>query len=84
MEEAQRADHLASIAAAQRAALVHPEFSSLKKVVPAAAAFAVATAAASQATMPKKAEGPAIHRNVTEQSEHGAKPQASTQSPRVS
>ncbi|MSU47933.1 MAG: acyl-CoA desaturase [Opitutus sp.] len=83
MEEAQRADHMASIAAAQRAALVHPEFSSLKKVVPAAAAFAVATAAASQATMPKKAEGPAIHRNVTEQSEHGAKAPAPAPSSRV-
>ena len=66
MEEAARADHLASIAAAQSAAHTHPDFSSLKKVVPAAAAFAVATAAASQATMPKKAEGPAIHRDLTE------------------
>lgn len=69
MEEAQRADHLHSIAAAQRAAHTHPELSSLKKVVPAAAAIAVATATAAQATMPKKAEGPAIHRDVTEQAE---------------
>ena len=74
MEEAHRADHRATIAAAQRAAHVHPEVSSLKKVVPAAAAIAVATAAAAQATMPKKAEGPAIHRDVTEQTEHRQPP----------
>lgn len=69
MEEAERADHLHTIAAAQRAAHAHPDVSSLKKVVPAAAAIAVATATAAQATMPKKAEGPGIHRDVTEQTE---------------
>jgi stearoyl-CoA desaturase (delta-9 desaturase) len=73
MDEAARADHLASIAAAQHAALAHPEYSALKKVVPAAAAIAVATATAAHATMPKKADGPAIHKDLTEQSEHGAK-----------
>jgi hypothetical protein len=36
-------------------------------VVPAAAAIAVATATAAQAQLPKKAEGPGIHRDVTEQ-----------------
>jgi stearoyl-CoA desaturase (delta-9 desaturase) len=74
MEEAARADHVASIAAAQHAALAHGEYSSLKKVVPAAAAIAVATATAAQAVMPKKAEGPAIHKDLSEQTEHGAKP----------
>ncbi len=73
MEEAARADHLASIAAAQHAALAHGEYSSLKKVVPAAAAIAVATATASQMVMPKKADGPAIHKDVSAQNEHGAK-----------
>ena len=70
LDEAARADHDASIAAAQRAAAAHGDYSyaTLKRVVPTAAAMAVATAAAAQATMPKKAEGPAIHRNVTEQS----------------
>ena len=63
MEEAARADHVASIAAAQHAAHAHPEFSSLKKVMPAAAAIAVATAT-SQITMPQKAEGPVIHKDV--------------------
>ena len=67
LEEAAHADHVATIAAAQRAPHVHPEFSSLKKVVPAAAAFAVATASAAQTTMPKKAERPAIRKDVTEQ-----------------
>ncbi|MEY4938308.1 MAG: hypothetical protein RIQ93_43 [Verrucomicrobiota bacterium] len=67
MEEAARADHAATIAAAERAARHHPEFSSLKKVVPAAAAFAVATAAAANTTVPKKAESPAVHRDLTEQ-----------------
>ncbi|MEX2044903.1 MAG: acyl-CoA desaturase [Opitutus sp.] len=66
MEEAERADHHASIAAAQRAANVHPEFSSIKKVVPAAAAFAVATASAAQATVPRKSERPAIRKDATE------------------
>ena len=75
LEEGEREAHLASIAAAQRAAHVHPELSSLKKVVPAAAAFAVATAAASQATMPAKAEDPAIHKDLTEQADHNAKQQ---------
>ena len=65
MEEAARADHHATIAAAQRAAHSHPEYSSLKKVVPAAAAIAVATATAAQANLPKKAEGPAIHKDVS-------------------
>lgn len=69
MEEAARADHAASIAASQKAAHVHPEYSSLKKVVPAAAAIAVATATAAQSALPKKAEGPAIHKDVTELSE---------------
>ncbi len=63
-EEAAREAHHASIAAAQKAVHIHPEYSALKKVVPAAAAIAVATASA--ASLPKKAEGPAIHRDVTE------------------
>ena len=73
LDEGTRAEHASSIAAAERAALVHPEFSSLKKVVPAAAAFAVATAAAAQATVPKKADGPAIHRDMTEETHNMTK-----------
>jgi len=63
LEEAARIDHAATIAAAHRAAHAHPEFSSLKKVMPAAAAIAVATAAGAHAMMPRKTEAPAIHQN---------------------
>lgn len=69
LEEAEREEHLASIAAAQRAAALHPDYSSLKKVVPAAAAIAVATAT-SQVATPKAAERPAIHKDLTEQAQH--------------
>ena len=65
MEEAARADHEASIAAARRASAVHPEFSPLAKVVPAAAAIAVATATAAQADLPKKAAGPEMHQQAS-------------------
>ena len=70
MEEAARADHEASISAAQRASAVHPELSPLAKVMPAAAAIAVATATAAQADLPKKADGPALHQNVPGQVEN--------------
>jgi stearoyl-CoA desaturase (delta-9 desaturase) len=75
LEEGARAEHVASIAAAQEAAHRHPgiSVSSLKKVVPAAAAIAVATAAAAQTTLPKKADGAAIHRDVTEETHNMAK-----------
>jgi stearoyl-CoA desaturase (Delta-9 desaturase) len=66
LEEAARADHASSVAAARRAASVHPEFSALRRVVPAAAAIAVATVNAAHATMPKKPDDPAIHKDVTE------------------
>jgi stearoyl-CoA desaturase (Delta-9 desaturase) len=66
LDEAARADHAHTIAAVR--ASVHHDYSyaTLKKVVPTAAAMAVATATAAQATMPKKADGPAIHKDVTE------------------
>ena len=68
LEEGARADHVATVEAARRAAALHPEIShsSLMRVVPAAAAIAVATASAAQATLPKKSDDPAIHRDVTE------------------
>jgi stearoyl-CoA desaturase (Delta-9 desaturase) len=66
LEEGMREEHAASVAAAQKAALVHPEYSTLKRVVPAAAAIAIATVHAADANAPKKAEGPAIHKDVTE------------------
>lgn len=68
LDEGSHADHHASVAAARRAAVLHPEIShsSLRKVFPAAAALAVATASAAQTTLPKKAETPAVHQDVTE------------------
>ncbi len=83
LEEAEREAHLATIAASQRAQHVHPEYSSLKKVVPAAAAIAVATAGASQALMARKAEGPAVHKDVTELAQQTPKTPPSTTPPRV-
>ncbi len=68
LDEGAHADHYASVAAARRAATLHPEISyaTLKKVVPAAAALAVATATAAQATLPEKQAGPALHKDVSE------------------
>jgi stearoyl-CoA desaturase (Delta-9 desaturase) len=66
LEEGERAEHAASIAAAQRAALVHPEYSSLRRVVPTAAAIAVATVNAAHITLPRRPENPAIHQDVTQ------------------
>ncbi len=68
LEEGNRAEHDASVAAAQRAAHVHPEYSSFKKMVPAAAAIAMATVNAAEVDGPKKPES-AIHKDVTEQAE---------------
>jgi stearoyl-CoA desaturase (delta-9 desaturase) len=67
LAEGAHADHHASVEAARLAATLHPElsFSSLKKVVPAAAALAVATAAAAQTTLPNNGDAPAIHKDVT-------------------
>ncbi len=66
LDEGMRAEHAASVVAAQKAALAH-EHSPFKKVVPAAAALAMATVNTSSVVAPKKAEGPAVHRDVTEQ-----------------
>jgi len=66
LEEGAMADHHKSVAAAQRSTAPSMDLAQLKKVVPAAAAIAVATAAASQADLPKKSEGAAIHKDVSE------------------
>jgi len=75
LDEGMRAEHAASVAAAQKAAVIH-EHSPFKKVVPAAAALAMATVNTSSAVAPKKADGPAVQRDVTEQTNPSpAKPQ---------
>ncbi len=68
LEEGRRAEHQDSVRAAVQAEKIH-DFTPLKKVVPAAAAIAIATVQAADVTAPKKAEGPAIHKDVTEQAQ---------------
>lgn len=67
LEEGMHADHHKSIAAAERATqrADHHGPSPLRAALPAAAAIAVATATAAQADLPKKAEGPAIHKDLS-------------------
>lgn len=65
LEEGMRAEHAASIAAAQKAAHVHPELSPFKKVLPAAAAIAVATVNAANVQVPEKVVA-GHHKDVTE------------------
>ncbi len=65
LEEGNRAEHERTIAAAQLAEAEHAT-SSLRKVIPAATAIAVATMNAAAAEAPKKVEGPAVHKDVTE------------------
>jgi stearoyl-CoA desaturase (delta-9 desaturase) len=60
MAEAARADLAGSIAAAERAAGLHPEFSSFRKVVPTAAALAMAAVNSGQLLAPRRTAGPAV------------------------
>ncbi len=64
LEEGMRADHAKSVAAAERSEEIHGN-TSLRQVLPAAAAIAVATATAAHAELPKKADGPAIHKDLS-------------------
>jgi stearoyl-CoA desaturase (delta-9 desaturase) len=64
LAEGEIADHHASVAAAHRAASVHPEYASLRRVVPAAAAIAVATVNAAHGMKPLPPAS--AHSQVTE------------------
>ncbi|MBL9206504.1 MAG: acyl-CoA desaturase [Opitutaceae bacterium] len=68
LEEGARAEHAASVAAAQTAAQSRHEHghSPLKHVIPAAAAIAVATVNAAGNQIPRRADGPAVHKDVSE------------------
>jgi len=81
MEEAARMDHATSIAAAQRAASVHPEVSPFKKIMPAAAAIAVATASGSHSMLASKSEAPAMHHDVAGMVQDGAKAETTPTTP---
>jgi stearoyl-CoA desaturase (Delta-9 desaturase) len=65
LEEGRQAEHHESVKAAAQASASH-DFATLRKVVPAAAAIAIATVQASEATGQAKAEGPAIHKDAGE------------------
>jgi len=73
LDEGAQAEHAASVAAAQKAAHREYSYATLKRVVPTAAAMAVATATAAQGTLPQKSDQPAIHRDGTELA-HGLTP----------
>ncbi len=64
LEEGRQAEHHESVKAAQTSS--SHDFATLRKVVPAAAAIAIATVQASDATGQTKAEGPTIHRDASE------------------
>ena len=64
LAEGERSDHHESVAAAARAQAIHPEYSSLKKIMPAAAALAVATVNASQPVLPKRVDAQEIQRDA--------------------
>jgi stearoyl-CoA desaturase (delta-9 desaturase) len=52
LEEGERAEHHASIVASRRVGVVHADHSALKRALPAAAAFAVATVQAAHGSPP--------------------------------
>jgi stearoyl-CoA desaturase (Delta-9 desaturase) len=64
LAEGERSDHDESVAAATRAQHVHPEYSSLKRIVPAAAAIAVATVNATNPVMPRRLDAHEVHRDA--------------------
>jgi stearoyl-CoA desaturase (delta-9 desaturase) len=74
LDEGAHADHHASVAAASAERAANQaganDYSSLRRIVPVATAMAVATATASNVVVPKKAEGPAIRKDLSEEA-HG-------------
>jgi len=70
LDEGAHADHHASViaaAAARAASAGAHDYSALRRIVPVATAMAVATATASSANLPKKADGPAIRKDLSEE-----------------
>ena len=56
------------------------DYSSLRRIVPVATAMAVATATASNVAVPKKADGPAIRKDLSEEA-HGMEAAKKAQPP---
>jgi stearoyl-CoA desaturase (Delta-9 desaturase) len=69
LAEGEHADHHDSVAAAARAVHVHPEYSSLKRIVPAAAAIAVATVNAAHPNLAREADAHETHSEVVKVSQ---------------
>ncbi|MBC7367971.1 MAG: acyl-CoA desaturase [Undibacterium sp.] len=70
LDEGMHADHHASVVAAvasRAASSGSHDYATLRRIVPVATAMAVATATASSANLPKKADGPAIRKNLSEE-----------------
>jgi stearoyl-CoA desaturase (delta-9 desaturase) len=77
LDEGMRAEHAASVAAAQASTLARPEHAStLRHVLPAAAAIAVATVNAANTGLPAKAESAAHHKDVSELAHELSRPAA--------
>jgi len=76
LAEGARLDHHGSVEAARTAEHVHPEYSSLKKIVPAAAAIAVATVNASHPVLSRRAEAPGILRDASSLSQGAGRDRA--------
>lgn len=74
LEEAAHADHHASIEAARHSTAAVGDISSLKRVVPAAAAIAVATASAASHLAVHRRAMPSLHRDETELAQKLTKP----------
>ena len=68
LDEGARAEHAASVAAAQASINARSEqgHSALKHVIPAAAAIAVATVNGANPNLPQKVESAPVHKDVTE------------------
>ena len=65
LAEGAHADHHDSVEAARLAQVVHPEYSSLKRIVPAAAAIAVATASATHPLLNRRPDAQGVHKDLT-------------------
>jgi stearoyl-CoA desaturase (delta-9 desaturase) len=65
LSEGAHLDHHDSVAAASRAAAALPEYSPLKRIVPAAAAIAVATVNAAQPSINRGGDAHEVHKDVS-------------------
>jgi stearoyl-CoA desaturase (delta-9 desaturase) len=77
LEEGAHFDHHDSVEAASRAVAAHGEYSSLKRIVPAAAAIAVATVNSDPSAVQRRSDPHGVHKDVSGMSQDpapGARP----------